>query len=310
MKKVIIISVIVCCTFMQSRAQDKNPLFSQYMFNGLTMNPAYAGSHDVFSASLLSRYQWIGFQGAPINYALNLHGPGKNTKTGWGANMLYETRGIRQTVGFYGNYAFRLTLGSGSLSMGLKAGFASEKQNQEALNLTVDDPAFSENNSDYFLPNFGVGFYYKTRRFFAGLSVPLMLSTETNENGTIGAHHEFSKYAYYLTAGIHIKPDIDWLITPSLLVQYQARVPVIAGAVNVMYKEVFGAGLSYRSSEAVIMLVNYRIGYQTTIGIAYDFGFSGFNQSIPDYESNRNSVEIALQIDLGFKINRSNPIIF
>jgi type IX secretion system PorP/SprF family membrane protein len=306
MRKPAIIVIVIFCLLIQSHAQDKNILFSQYIFNGLTISPAYAGSHDVFSASFLSRYQWIGFEGAPGYFALNLHSPGKKTRTGWGVNMMYETIGIRSTFGFYANYAYRLSLGPGTLAMGIKAGFASG--NQEVLNIYDKDkldPVFNDNSSNYFLPNFGIGFYYRTKKIFAGLSVPLMLGYEADNEGTIKAYHDFSMYTYYLTAGIHLKPDNNWQITPSVLTRYeQASGIVLDGTVNILYKDAFGAGLGYRTAGALMMFVNYRIGYQTTVGLAYDFGFGGINQY------NRNSIEIAIQVDLGFKVNRSNPTDF
>jgi type IX secretion system PorP/SprF family membrane protein len=303
MKKLILGILAISLLLATGRAQDKNILFSQYRFNGLTVNPAYAGSHEVFSASLLGRYQWVGFEGAPKDYALNFHFPGKNTKTGWGGNVIYETVGIRSTIGVYANYAYRMLLGTGTLSMGLRGGFASG--NQEILNLSGDDPVFSENSDDYFLPNFGIGIYYNNRKGFAGLSVPFILGYESNNNGNIVAYHDFSMYTYYLTGGIHLNLNDQWKLTPSMLMQYESASGILLdGTVNILYREVFGAGLSYRTSGALIMLLNYKLNYQTTLGMAYDFGFGGMNQY------NRSSFEIALQIDLGFKIDRSNPMVF
>ncbi len=285
------------------RSQDKNMLFSQYRYNGLTLNPAYAGSHEVFSASFLGRHQWLGFEGAPKNYALNLHFMGKSTKTGWGANVLHESIGIRSVTGLYFNYAYRLMLGPGTLAMGLRAGMASG--NQEVLNLDGGDPVFSENTDDYLLPNFGIGLYYKHRKAFAGLSIPFLMGYESNAAGKVVAYHSFSMYTYYLTAGVHFDLNRDWRLTPSALMQYERESGmVIDGTVNVLYREIFGAGLSYRSAGALVIMLNYRLNYQTTLGLAYDFGFGGFNRY------NRNSVEIALQVDLGFKIDRSNPMDF
>jgi type IX secretion system PorP/SprF family membrane protein len=303
MKRLFAGILILSGCLLQGRAQDKNILFSQYRLNGLSLNPAYAGSHDVFSASVLSRYQWIGFEGAPSNYALNMHFPGKNTKTGWGANMMYETIGIRSTMGLYINYAYRLTLGSGTLAMGLKGGFSSG--HQDILDLSGDDPVYNDNLSGYFLPNFGVGLYYNSKKLFAGLSVPLMLGYETGKDGAVKAYHDFSKYAYYFTGGIHFNAGPDWLVTPSVLAQYDLSSGlVLDGTLSMLYKEMFGAGITYRTAGALVMMLSYRLGYLTTVGLAYDFGFGGINQF------NRSSFEIALQIDLGFKINRSNPTVF
>jgi type IX secretion system PorP/SprF family membrane protein len=288
------------------RAQDRNIIFSQYRFNGLTINPAYAGSHEVFSAGLIGRHQWMGFEGAPKDYALNFHFPGKNTRTGWGGNMLYESIGIRTSIGVYANYAYRLLLGSGTLSMGLRGGFSSG--NQEVLNLSGGDPVFSENTEDYFLPNFGIGFYFNSRRLFAGLSVPFMLGIKSNNSGKIIADPDISLYTYYFTGGAHFNFSEEWRFTPSVLMQYQiGSAFLLDGTVSILYREIFGVGLSYRTSGFMVALLSYRLNYQTTLGLAYDFGFGGISQYEPN---NRNSIEIALQVDLGFKIDRSNPMLF
>jgi type IX secretion system PorP/SprF family membrane protein len=306
MKRFLIITAIVVCLPLTGRAQDKNILFSQYRFNGLTLNPAYAGSHDVFSASFLSRYQWLGFEGAPKDYSLNLHGPGKNTHTGWGANILYETIGIRTTFSFFANYAYRLPLGPGTLAMGLKAGIVSG--NQKIDESIASDPVYTDKASDYLLPNFGIGFYFTTEKIFAGISVPLMLGYKSSSNGSVVAYHDFARYTYYLTAGMNFTPGDKWKITPSLLTRYESGTGVVLdGTLNILYREIFGIGFSYRTSGALIAMLNYRIGYQTTVGLAYDFGIGGINEYNPN---NRSSCEIAIQVDLGFKVNRTNPIVF
>jgi type IX secretion system PorP/SprF family membrane protein len=303
MKKLILGILTMILLLATGRAQDKNILFSHYLFNGLTFNPAYAGSHEVFSASFIGRYQWFGFEGAPKDYTLSFHFPGKNTKTGWGGNMIYESIGIRSNIGVYANYAYRILLGSGTLSMGLRGGFKSG--NQEVLNLSGGDPVFSETTADYFLPNFGIGIYYYNRKVFTGFSMP-WLGYKSNNTGKIVT--DFSKYTYYITGGVHLNLDEQWKLTPSMLMQYESGAGILLdGTINVLYKEIFGAGISYRTSKALIMLLNYRLNYQTTLGLAYDFGFGGINQFKP---YNRSSFEIALQVDLGFKIDRSNPMVF
>jgi len=309
MKKLILGILAISFILASGRAQDRNILFSLYRFNGLTINPAYAGSHEVFSAGFIGRHQWFGFEGAPEDYALNFHFPGKNTRTGWGGNMIYESIGIRSSIRVNANYAYRLLLGTGTLSMGLRGGFSSG--NQEVLNLEGGDPVFSEYTDDYFLPNFGIGIYYNNRKVFAGFSVPFMVGKKTNNNGKIIADYDFSKYAYYVTGGVHFNLDEKWELTPSIQMLYENAGMVLDATVSMLYKEVFGAGFSYRTSKALIMLLNYRLNYQTTLGLAYDFGFGGFNQ-VNEYNlpSNRSSFEIALQVDLGFKIDRSNPMVF
>ena len=283
-------------------AQEKAMLYSHYTFNGLAINPAYAGSRDMLSVSLSHRSQWMGFEGAPANNILGVHTPLKNTKMGLGLLVMNESIGLRKFTGIYLNYAHRLKLGRGKLALGLKAGMGTGNLDQIDLG---DDVVFGENSSNYLLPNFGVGVYYYTKKFYAGLSVPLLLGYKTNKSGDVIAYHDFNKYAYYLTTGVNIDIAQNWQIQPSGLVEYDKSGGVIADVgLGLLYKEIFRVGASYRSKQAIVMLMDYRITYQLRVGIAYDYGISELNSY------NRNSFEISLEYNFGYRIKASNPTIF
>lgn len=285
------------------KAQEKALLYSHYSFNGLAINPAYAGSREMLSISLSHRSQWMGFDGAPSYNILGIHTPFKNTKMGLGFQVMNESIGLRKYTGFYLNYAHRLTLGNGKLALGLKGGIATG--NYDLIDLGDDDYVFSEKSSSYLLPNFGVGLYYYTRKFYAGLSVPLILGYETSETGEVTAYHDFNKYAYYLTAGITFDIADKWQLQPSGMVEYDKAGGVIADVgLSLLYKDVLRAGASYRSKQAIVMLLDYKITYQLRVGIAYDYGLNDLNAY------NRNSFEVALEYNFGYKIRAANPTIF
>ncbi len=284
-------------------AQEKALLYSHYSFNGLAINPAYAGSREMLSISISHRSQWMGFEGAPAYNIAGLHTPFKNTKMGLGLLVMNESIGLRKYTGIYVNYAHRLTLGNGKLSLGLKGGISTGKY--ELIDLGGDDVVFSEKSSNYLLPNFGLGMYYYTRKFYAGLSVPLILGYETNETGDVTAYHDFNKYAYYLTAGITFDLADNWQLQPSGLVEYDKAGGVIAdGGLSLLFKDALRVGASYRSKQAIVMLLDYKITYQLRVGIAYDYGLNELNTY------NRNSFEIALEYNFGYQIRAANPTIF
>lgn len=299
------LTVIVACLWITLclNAQEKALLYSHYSFNGLAVNPAYAGSHEMLSISLSHRNQWMGFEGAPTYNILGIHSPFKNTKMGLGLLVMNENIGLRKSTGFYLNYAHRLSVGSGKLALGLKGGISTGSF--ELIDLGNDDYVFSEKSSTYLLPNFGVGVYYYTRKFYAGFSVPLILGYETNESGEVTAYHDFNKYAYYLTAGVTFDIADRWQLIPSGLVEYDKAGGIIAeGGLGLRYKDVLQVGASYRSKQAIVMLLDYKITYQLRVGIAYDYGLNEINTY------NRNSFEIALEYNFGFQIKASNPTIF
>ena len=122
---------------------------------------------------------------------------------GLGLLVMNESIGLRKYTGFYLNYAHRLTVGKGKLALGLKAGLATGKFDLltwgAMIMFSVKNPAVT------CLPNFGLGMYYYTRNFYAGLSVPLILGYKTSESGEVTAYHDFNKYAYYFTTGVKVK---------------------------------------------------------------------------------------------------------
>ena len=289
--------------FPMMKAQEKALLYSHYTYNGLAINPAFAGSRDVLSINLSHRNQWMGFEGAPSYNIAGVHTPLKKTSMGLGLLVMNESIGLRKYTGFYLNYAHRLTLGKGKLALGLKAGMATGRY--EAIELGNDDYVFGEASNDYLLPNFGVGAYYYTKNFYAGLSVPLILGYETNETGEVTAYHDFNKYAYYFTTGVSLKMADRWAVLPSALVTYDKAGGIMADAgAQLQYKDLLKAGVTYRSKQALVMLIDFKINYQLKVGIAYDYGLNALN------EYNRNSFEVAIEYNFVYQIKASNPTIF
>lgn len=302
MRTITCILVLILWTLSVS-AQEKSILYSHHTFNGLAINPAYSGSRDMLSIGLSHRSQWIGFEGAPTYNILNIHSPLKNTKMGLGLLVMSESVGLRKHTGIYMNYAHRLTLGGGKLAMGLKAGISSGSV--EPVDLGNDDYLFNENSENYLLPNFGLGIFYYTPAFYAGISVPLILGYRTSTSGEVIPYHDFSKYAYYFTAGVKPQIATNWRLNPSVLLHYeQSSGIVVDGGLSILYKDVLSLGASYRNKGALVMLMDFKLNYQLKVGFAYDYGLEGIN------EFTRNSFEVALEYNFGYRIKASNPTIF
>jgi type IX secretion system PorP/SprF family membrane protein len=296
-----ILIIIISLASIGLYAQENTILFTHYTFNGLAINPAYSGSHEMLTVNLSHRTQWTGFEGAPKNNVFGLHTPFKNTRMGLGLLVTNQSMGLRKNTGIYINYAHRMTVGNGKLALGLKGGIGTG--NMEALDLG-DDIVFSKNDQNYLLPNFGVGVYYYSEKFYAGLSIPLLLGYTSNE-GDIVANHDFSQYAYYLTTGVKIDVTSKWQIEPSALVQYSKPAgAILEGGFGVLYNDFVKAGLYYRNKQAMIAILDVKITQQLHAGIAYDYGTSEINTY------NRNSFGIALEYNFGYKIKASNPTIF
>lgn len=300
-QRFILISVLV---FMISSlfGQDKLLLYSHYSYSGMAINPAYAGSKPSLSASVSHRSQWIGFEGAPSYNIVSLHTPFKNKPMGLGLLVLNESMGLRKFTGIYANYAHKIKVGQGVLAMGLKAGIGAGKLDDVDLG---EDIVFSEKSKSYLLPNFGLGFYYTTNKYYLGFSVPMLLGYKANETGEVVAYHDFSQYAYYLSAGTKVALDNSWQLQPSALLAYDKASGIIFdGGASVEYKERIRCGLNYRLKQALILLLEYQLSYQMRIGLAYDYGVGDFSVY------SRSSVEINLEYNFGYKVRASNPTIF
>jgi type IX secretion system PorP/SprF family membrane protein len=245
----------------------------------------------------------MGFEGAPVYNIFAAHAPLKKTSMGVGLLVMNESIGLRRFTGVYANYAHRIDLGSGKLALGLKAGLASGRFG--TIDLGDDDAVFGEKAESYLLPNFGVGAYYYTRRFYAGVSVPLIMGYKSNDAGEVVVYHDISKYSVYFTSGITMKVAENWSLQPSVLVNYNGNGAVVAdGGLCVLYNEIFRVGATYRTKQAIVLLTDYKINYQLRAGIAYDYGLGGLN------EYNRSSLEITLEYNFGYRMRVSNPTIF
>ncbi len=296
----IIIIVMVCCAGI-CQSQDRTTLNSQYIFNGLLLNPAFAGRNEVLAMTFSHRRQWMGFEGAPKTFVLSLHAPLKNKKIALGLLLQSEDIGLRSYSNVFANYAYRIALGNGKLSMGLKAGVSFGKFGP--IDLGNGEYVFDDKLNNYVLPNFGLGIYYYAPGYFVGLSVPLILGYEDGGEDTgLRIYHDFSTYSYYLTAGYTYPLNAEWKIQPCIMLNYEKSYSFTPDInVNVIYRDFFTGGLSYRLKEAFIFLINYRIAYQTRVGISYDFGLG----ELSNYH--HGSLEFTVQYVLGYRVNAANP---
>ena len=205
---------------LSARAQHL-PIYSQYLFNGMAINPAYTGSRDALSATVGYRNQWVGFDGAPVTQTFNIHAPLKKKNVALGLCAYNDKIGVSRETGLFGNYAYRLRLGNGRLQMGLSGGMA--MANSEWANVNAIDPGdnvFAANSPTFLLPNFGTGAYYYTDRFYAGVSVPRILSFGKNlEQGKVNTKFDGSNVNMMATTGAQIQLTPTWQFYPSVLLK-------------------------------------------------------------------------------------------
>ncbi len=258
------------CTYNSSQAQQQ-VMFTQYMFNGLVLNPAYAGSHEAISFTALSRVQWVGIEGAPNSQSFTAHSPVPNRNIAIGGMFVRDNIGVTNQNSFFLSYAYRVLLSSGSLSFGLNGGFSDTRLAYSELG--VSDENLSANQRTI-KPNFGTGIYFKHSKFNVGISAPFILNNILNEkNGGVITEVPTNQIRhYYITGGyvFDLNPIIKF--RPSLLVKMVTGAPVeIDVNANVIIDDKIWIGVSYRSFDSINAILELQANTQFRFGYAYDF---------------------------------------
>jgi len=248
------------------------PLLSQYMFNGLAYNPGYAGSNDVLTLSVADRHQWVGFDGAPITQTLVAHTPLKNENIALGLMLFRDVIGKTHNNGLYASYAYRIKWGQGKLSMGLTGGFSFlQARLSESVTIQSGDEVFAQNTPMCFLPNFSIGAYYYSSKFYAGFSTPFIFSEQFNDaSNKFIPVFEFNKNNFIITGGYNYQINSEYAVKPSLLWRFNMATgsqPEINLAVeNLRFG---GLGVGYRAKDAVVIILKAKINNQMFFGYSY-----------------------------------------
>ena len=228
--KHIIILAIVALTGNKSFAQQ-DPMVSQYMFNQLFLNPAYAGCHPYTQAMLLYRQQWVGFVGSPTTELLSIDGSLKNKNMGLGFTLLNDHIGVSTRTSFSGSYSYHLKLSDKqTLALGLNAGASYYSATLQDLTVwDQGDNVFVANVQSKLIPNFGTGAYFFADNYYAGISIPNILSYKPNTFLYIELNNtpEFQRH-YYLTGGYIYKISESLSLKPSVLLKYTKGAPAEA----------------------------------------------------------------------------------
>jgi type IX secretion system PorP/SprF family membrane protein len=274
------VSAAVILTAGEFRAQF-DYMFTQYMFNETFINPAYAGSKDAMSATLLHRQQWVNFPGRPVTTSFSLHGPLMQNKMGLGLSVMNERIGVLNHNLAYVSYAYRLKTGEKStLAFGLMGGIHNQVNKFSDIKTSSDgnviDPQFSQGNVSTIAPNFGTGIYFNTKTFFAGFSIPRMIDDKVKfaTNGAVAQSTSIDpgNFHYYLTVGNVFKINDDVKLKAQGMVQAVQNAPILYYVnANALIKDMIWAGLSYRSGSAASVIAGVQVNPQFMVSYSYDY---------------------------------------
>lgn len=268
------LTTIILLVFSYAVSAQQEYMFTQYMFNGLAINPAYAGSHEALSVTAMHRDQWAGMDGAPSTQSLAVHSPIRQKHIAVGALFVRDQIGVTTDHTFYGSYAYKIDHHDYHLSFGLQAGFSMFSNNLSDVKLTnQDDQRFYANGERAFLPNVGVGIYYYLSRFYAGISVPQLFTNKYSENSDRIAGQVRH---YFLTVGavFPISRNVKW--KPNLMVRAADRsgfgVDINS---SFLLNDIVWLGVSYRHTESVDIIFELQLSSHLRFGYAYDISTNG-----------------------------------
>ena len=254
-----------------AQAQQQS-LYTQFQFNKLAINPAYAGSRDATSITALYRHQWAGISGAPRTASINVHSPLRNKQFAVGLQLVNDRVGVTNATGLFADYAYRMPVGSnGKFSLGLEAGITHyDVSLTDALSQDPDDPNLQSDFTKW-LPNVGAGAYYSSDRFFAGISVPRLIQNRLMPEGMESAAAAQARH-YYAMAGYFFKLSSVVKLRPSVLAKYVQDAPFQA-EINgsLLFVDKLWIGASYRTDASVDFNLQYDVTPQLRLGYAYDY---------------------------------------
>lgn len=252
------------------------PVFTQYYFNELVINPAYAGSHVQLSLTSMYRSQWVNFPGAPQTYSFTGHTSMREGRVGVGLLFNHDKIGSYKNDNVYGYYAYKIHFHKGTLSMGLSAGFNLLGADFSKLDLVdVNDPSFAAINN--YKPNFGAGLFYSQKNFFVGFSVPFILNSAVKTGVDLTTISQ-ARY-YFLRSGlIHsISPNVK--INPSILIRGQEGQPLSMDLnTGLIFYDIVSGGVSWRSGDALISFLDFKVFENLHFAYSYDWTSSGIRK--------------------------------
>ncbi len=254
-----------------STQAQQDPLFSQYMFNTLAFNPAYAGSAEVFTMMVLSRHQWVGIEGAPSTQTLVAHSPLRKQALAVGFSAMNDRIGPARQTGAFVDVAYRIRTGADTrLSFGLKGGLNGFSADLASLSTVVPDQS-NVSIQSRMMPNFGFGLYWHSPRYYAGVSAPKLLENEVapSSSGVVTTAAEARHF--FVIAGYVLPVGRDLKFKPSMMARMVKGAPLSLDVnASFLLRERIWLGAMYRVGNAFGFVGQYQVNDQLRVGYAFD----------------------------------------
>lgn len=298
MKK--LLTCLLLFAFAKAVTAQQDPQYSQYAYNPIVVNPAYAGNRGVASIVGLHRSQWVGLDGAPRTQTLSFHTPISNSRVGLGLSIVNDEIGPSDETYVAADFSYTIPVGNEArLSFGLKGGLHVLNVDFTRLNIfDASDLRLTDNVENKLSPTLGLGLYYHTQKFYVGLSSPNIIQTDhfDDSNDTSGATYIASERAHIFgTAGYVFDLSNDVKFKPATMVKLVQGAPLqVDLTASFLFNDKLTLGVAYRWSAAVTGLVGFQLSDQMMIGFAYDRETTALGNAV----FNDGSYELFLRFEL------------
>ena len=290
-------SIVMMFTAFVSFAQQ-DAQYTQYMYNTINVNPAYAGSRGALSFFALHRTQWVGLDGAPITNSLSVNTPFNNSKIGMGLSIVNDEIGPSTSNAISADISYTIDLNeSYKLSFGVKG--TANLFSIDIAKLDPDDqtdPEFQDISND-FSPNVGAGVYLHSDKAYLGFSIPNFIETNTYNDNDVAIYKE--KMNYYLLGGYVFDLSSSVKFKPAFMAKLIEGSPLqVDVSANFMLIDKVTVGLSYRWSAAMSAMAGFQVSDAFYVGYSYDFETTELNNY------NSGSHELFLRYEIFKKNNK------
>ena len=290
-KKIYLLLTILILPFIGNTQQL--PQFTQYMYNTISINPAYAGTRERLNVAFLNRNQWVGVDGAPVTQTLTADMIIPEANLGVGLSIIHDKLGYESTTYIYSDLSYTIFMERGyRLSFGLKAGFSKYGLDPDLL---LDPDAFGDQYLDRIFnkwkPNFGAGVYYRSDDWFLSFSSPRILSYN---NSTEIEYAAIERVSYYFNGGYMLEFNPHLKFKPTFLLKLTNGAPVSVDLTgNFLINDKLWLGLAYRVGDALGGLATLEANKNIKFGYAYEF----ITNAINPYTSGSHEIFIIYTFD-------------
>ena len=297
--KIVVLFFLIGCSAIAELSAQQDAMYSQYMFNTQAINPAYAGSKDGLSAALISRNQWVGFEGAPNTTSFSVHAPLLGKRVGIGLSYVQDKIGPSKISFMNLDLSARIKVHSkGYLAAGIKAGIDNQEVNLSMLSPSQQEDIYTKDYTSSFKSNFGAGLFYYTDKYYVGLSSPRIIRNAIKSSNDNVNSIKKSERHYFFIGGYVMDLNPDLKFKPSYLLKYVEGAPMSFDlTAAVMIKNKIVAGVAMREGDSFGGVLQLRVADQLWFGYAYDYTTSRL------HGYNSGTHEILVAFDLGFSKN-------